>query len=76
MWKKLFSDEKQASFLMLCRHKMVRLRPGLLLPLVLLQDVHLDEETFRSFVAIQTFLERVVRHLRHLQSCNQDQLQV
>jgi len=37
--------------------------PGLLLPLVLLEDVHFDEKAFWSFVPLKTFLERTVRHL-------------
>ena len=37
--------------------------PGLLLPDVLLQHVHLDEQTLGRFVPFEPLFERIVRHL-------------
>jgi hypothetical protein len=38
--------------------------PGLLLPHVFLEDVHLDEETPRGLVPLKPFLEGVVGYLK------------
>lgn len=42
--------------------------PGLLLPDVLLQHVHLNEEASRGFVLLQSLFEGVVRHLQRSES--------